>query len=201
MYVRLGAAVLGSDGEEVGKVNRLVIDRKTLQIIEVTAKKGWLLTKDRIVTREMASDVDAEGRIHLKMTSKEAEQLGEYFVTDYVPQNHQSDFSWSQAVGTPIGGPRTTITDYSTRYDNLPENIVVVEKDMDVNSRDGEKLGELQDIVFGENAIVTGLTVGSGRHNAELRSFSVDQVAGVGNDYVRLKLTLDEARAVEPTQT
>ncbi len=36
MHVRLGAAVIAADDEEIGKVNRLVIDRKTLQIIEVT---------------------------------------------------------------------------------------------------------------------------------------------------------------------
>lgn len=197
-HVRLGAAVMGSDIIQVGKVDRLVIDRRTRQIVQLVARQGLILTKDRIVERDMANHVDAEGRVFLNLTSKEAEGLREYVVTDYVPRGHQSDFSWRGAIGTPLGGPLTTITDASTRYDNLAEQVIVVEKGMSVTARDGEKLGELEDVELDQDAVVTGLTISSGRFQKERRSFGVDQVAGVGVDYVRLTLTEAEAQAVTP---
>jgi len=196
MRVRLGAPVIGKDSVEVGKVDRIVIDRKSLQIVQLIVKQGRILSKDRIIPREMANRVDDEGRVYLNLTSQEVDGAQEYFVTDYVPPNRRDDISWSTAIGTPIGGP-VPMSDASTQYDNLPENVVVVEKGMDVNDRDSEKLGELEDIEFDANVTVTGFTVSSGRFNRkELRSFKVEQVAGVGVDYIRLNLTVEEARAI-----
>ena len=202
MRVRLGAPVIGKDTVEVGKVDRIVIDRKSLQIVELIVKQGRILSKDRIIQRQMADRVDADGRVYLNLTSQEVDGVQEYFVTDYVPRDRRDDISFTSAIGTPIGGPLNTIADASTRYDNLPENVVVVEKGMDVNDRDGEKFGELEDIEFDADVTVTGFTVSSGRFNRkEHRSFKVEQVAGVGQDYVRLNITAEEARATPQQST
>jgi sporulation protein YlmC with PRC-barrel domain len=203
MRVRLGASVLGSDDKEVGSVDRLVIDPQSRQILQLVAKQGRMSLqgvidpKELIVDRTMVSNVDDEGQVHLALTSEEASALREFYAVDYAPLSHHEEFSWTRALGAPLGGgQRSTVTDATTRYTSLPDNIVVVKKGMDVQDREFEKFGELDDIEFDENAEVTGFTVHSGRwRRQEHYHFNVEQVAGVGTDYVRLNLTSDEARA------
>ncbi len=121
-------------------------------------------------------------------------------MTDYVPLDHHTDFSWTAAVGAPLGGPLTTVTSDSVRYTNLPEHTVVVGKGMDIHERDGETVGELDELDVSDDGVITGLTISRGRFNKEYRSFPVENVAGVGVDYVRLTLTAAEIEAVEPTK-
>lgn len=197
MHVRLGATVLDNNQVDVGRVERLVIDPGQRQIIQLVAKHGRVDPKHHIIDRGVVSRVDEEGRVHLNVSEREVSGLREYYAVNYVKQSYQGEFSWSQAVGTPLGGPSQTISPGATEYTTLPENVVVVTKGMDVQDSDFEKFGELEDIEFGQNAIVTGFTVRSGgmlRH--DYHYLPVEHVAGVGEDYVRVNLTGDEARAM-----
>jgi len=148
----------------------------------------------------MASHVDVDGRVHLSIPAKDIDNLSEFFSVNYTPPNRSGELDWRQAVGTPIGGPRTDITANTTRYTTLPENVVVVRKGMDVQDIEFKKFGELEDVAFGPGEIVTGFTVRSGLLGREHRAFSVDHVAGVGADYVRLNMTSADANRVPQKQ-
>jgi sporulation protein YlmC with PRC-barrel domain len=196
MRVRLGAPVMTKEMVQVGTVGKIVIDRKSLQIIQLVVRHGRIFASELIIQRSMANHVSEDGKVFLNLTEQEFEAQKPYFTADYVPPGHQTDFSWNRAIGAPIGGPLTTITDDSVRYSNLPENVVVIEKGMDVNDVDGEKIGELEDLEFDQDVAVTGFTVSSGRRHKQHQSFKVDQVAGVGVDYVRVNVAASEVQGL-----
>lgn len=191
MYVRLGATVLDRDLAKVGTVERLIIDPGSWQIVQLIVKQGRVDARNLIIERGMVSDIDADGRVRLTLTSRDVARLRELYAVDYAPPTEHADFSWTRAMGPP-----STITDVTTRYTSQPENTVSIAKGMDVQDRDFEKVGELEDIEFDQDAKVTGFTVRSGRRFRQTQShFRVEQVAGVGTGYVRLTLSGDEARA------
>jgi uncharacterized protein YrrD len=193
MHVKLGANVLDKSEEHVGKVDRLVIEPGSRQILQVVAKQGFLDTKSQIIDRSMVDHVDDEGHVHLKLTKAEVENLKEYYAVNYTSPNAPIEFSWRTSLGAPLGGPLTTVSDTSVQYNSLPDNVVVITKGMDVQDRDFEKIGELDDIEFDENAAVTGFTITSGgRFRKTHHSFKVEQVAGVGQEYVRVDLASSE---------
>jgi uncharacterized protein YrrD len=197
MHVKLGAAVLDKNQVEVGRVERLVIDPGKRQIIQLVARHGRIDPKHHIIESNVVNHVDAEGKVHLNLTESEVSGLREFYSVNYTKQSYQADFSWSQAVGTPLGGPIEAASAGSTQYTTLPDNVVVVTKGMDVQDKDFEKFGEIEDIEFGQQAVVTGFTVRSGgmlRH--DYHYLPVEHVVGVGTDYVRVNLTGDEARAM-----
>jgi uncharacterized protein YrrD len=197
MHVRLGATVLDTNQVDVGRVERLVIDPGQRQIIQLVAKHGRIDPKHHIIDSNVVNHVDADGNVHLNLAEREVSGLREYYAVNYTPQSYQGEFSWSQAVGTPLGGPSEMISPGATQYTTLPDNVVVVTKGMDVQDRDFEKFGELEDVEFGQNAIVTGFTVRSGgRLRHDYHYFPVEHVVGVGTDYVRVNLSGDEARAM-----
>jgi uncharacterized protein YrrD len=196
MRVRLGAAVLDRDMNEIGKVSRLVIDPQSRQIMQLVARHGHIDTTDYIVERGMTSHVDPDGRVYLKLSGKEVENLRQFYAVNYNAPGRPPEFSWVRAVGAPLGGPLTDVTDTSVQYNTLRENLVVVTKGMDVQDKEFEKFGELEDVEFDESITITGFTVKSGgplRH--KLHSFRIDQVAGVGQEYVRVNVSHDEALA------
>lgn len=197
MHVRLGALVLDKYAIDVGHVDRLIIDPRSRQIVQLVAKQGRLKRKEVIIDRSMANHVDTEGRVHLGITEQEVDRLREFYSVDYTPPNHAEEFSWVGAVAMPLGGPRTTITNSSTQYSTLPEDVRVVKKGMEVKGQDFETIGEIHDVEFDNDVAVTGFTVlTGGRRHHEQRSFPVTQVAGVGVDYIRLNISAAEALAM-----
>lgn len=199
MHVRLGAAVLDKNQVVVGHVDRLIIDPKARQIVQLVARQGHINAKDHIIDRSMASHVDADGRVHLNITAEEVEKLGEFYAVDFSPKGERREYDWMATLGAPLGEPLTTVTQSSTRYTTLPENVVVVAKGLDVRDRDFEKIGELEDIDFGDQATITGFTARGGRmFRHTTHTFRAGQVAGVGTDYVRLNLTAAEVEASQP---
>ena len=128
------------------------------------------MATEYIIGRNMANHVSEDGKVFLNLSEAELERQKAYFTTDYTPPGHQTDFSWTRSVGAPIGGPLTTITDDSTQYSILPENVVVVEKGIAVNNVDREKIGELDDLEFDNDVAVTGFTVTAGLSQATPRA-------------------------------
>ncbi|HYI16441.1 MAG TPA: hypothetical protein VEX37_13680 [Thermomicrobiales bacterium] len=199
MHVRLGASVLDRHVVNVGHVEQLVIDPARRQIVQLIAKRGHIDAKHHIIDKSIVDHVDAEGNVHLNVSEQEVAGTREFYAVNYTPQSAKGEFSWTQAVGAPLGGPDRTVFDGSTQYTSLPDNVVLVAKGMDVQDRDFEKIGELEDVEFDQNAIITGFTVRAGRRLRHTHHyFLVEQVAGVGSNYVRVDLSADEARDTPP---
>jgi hypothetical protein len=76
LMIEPGWTVIASDGEEVGKVQEIVGDT-AMDIFDGLAIKTGVLGKPRYVPAEQVDRI-LEGRIELKVNSREVERLGTY---------------------------------------------------------------------------------------------------------------------------
>jgi sporulation protein YlmC with PRC-barrel domain len=65
MQFKENAEVLTSSGEKVGRIDRVVIDPKSKELTHVVVKKGFLFTKDKVVSVDHVETTN-EDRILLK---------------------------------------------------------------------------------------------------------------------------------------
>src|SRR6266540_7242734 len=49
MELKEGTIVFTQSGEEVGKINRFVLDPTTNEVTHIVVQKGWLLPEDKVV--------------------------------------------------------------------------------------------------------------------------------------------------------
>ena len=60
MELREGMGVFTPGGEQVGTVNRFVLDPGTNEVTHIVIQKGWLLPEDKVVPFEMVSSATGE---------------------------------------------------------------------------------------------------------------------------------------------
>ena len=55
MELKEGTRVFASDGKEVGRIRRFVINPATNEVTHIVVQKGWLISEDRVVPFEMVN--------------------------------------------------------------------------------------------------------------------------------------------------
>lgn len=67
-------AVYTADGQQVGVIERVVLDPSTNEISHLVLRQGWLFTEDKVVPIELVDLTDTE-RIGLRRDVKNLDQL------------------------------------------------------------------------------------------------------------------------------
>jgi uncharacterized protein YrrD len=156
-----GMSVVTPGGEEVGKVNRFVLDPATNEVTHIVIQKGWLLPEDKVVPFQMVSS-ESEGRIVL------SEDVGEF---DKLPPFEETHFvrAADEEPGDPVpsGDPAYVLTPAYYWYPshanvgypgmafgyftwprettrNIPEDTIPLKEGTDVISSDGDSVGSIE---------------------------------------------------------
>ena len=99
MELKEGMSVFTPGGEEVGQVNRFVLDPATNEITHIVIQKGWLLPEDKVVPFDMVSSANGESVVL-------SEEIGEF---DKLPSFEETHFvraaEYDPGDSTPIPGP------------------------------------------------------------------------------------------------
>jgi sporulation protein YlmC with PRC-barrel domain len=206
MRVDLGASVITSDGEDVGKVKHLVLDPATTELRTAVVEHGRLNRESKMVP--MASITSAtEKEIRLDRTKRQFEELPDFVQSDYTspPPGYALPVSYpGGGLLWPLGYPSPTIAEPavggregSQRADELRQRNLqnaVIDTDSDVLSRDGEKIGEVEQF---EIDSVTGkpsrLVIRKGFLLHESLEIPMSAIASVDDGAVVLNLSKDEA--------
>ncbi len=88
MRFNLGAKVYTSDKQEIGKIDRLVIDPRTNEVQEFVIHSGFFVMHDVIISLGEVQDRvgnDDEHEIHLRMTADQVGRLPAFEQVAYVP--------------------------------------------------------------------------------------------------------------------
>ncbi len=75
LLIEKGWEVVGSDGEQVGKVEEVEGDQDIFSGLLISI---GLLGKPRMVSADQVAEIDESGRVHLSINSDEAKRLEEY---------------------------------------------------------------------------------------------------------------------------
>jgi uncharacterized protein YrrD len=198
--VALGATVKSADGQEVGKVDRLIVDPYTLAIRAMVVRKGLILPH-AVEIPLVAIQESSGNQVRLRYTADQVSQLPEFVEAHYAapptgfvpPAAYTRDsLLWPLGVSLlPPPPPRRNETAVRW-YGNNAE----IGEGSEVVARDGTKIGEVHAVLLDPaTRRPTSFVVRRGflfSHEVEL---PVDAVRDVGEGVVYVDLDSAEARA------
>jgi len=156
MELRKGATVVSVDGEEIGSIERVVMDPATREVSHLVVQKGFLISRDRLVPVDTVQQ-STEEQVILKKTHEEVEDMPEFEETHYVPLKIESregkekkivtPLYWYPPIGTPIdyyGYPIRPFYKETERH--IPEGSIPLKEGARVESADGTRVGNVESV-------------------------------------------------------
>ncbi len=159
MELKEGTSVFTPGGDEVGKINRFVLDPATNEVTHIVVQKGWLLPEDKVIPIDMIGTATEE-RVVLNQTAGDLDQLPAFEETHFVELTDQdfpppadsssryaSAYYWYPPSGY-IGYPGFGRGYYgwppveTTR--NIPADTIPLKEGANVMSADGEHIGDVE---------------------------------------------------------
>jgi uncharacterized protein YrrD len=215
MHLIKGADVYSAQGDNLGTLNRVILDPNTREVTHLVVEKGLLFNTNKIIPIHQVNPQNEEKII---LTSSEQDLKGfqdfeeDHFVsldeTDhpatgvdysfwYPPPNYATWQTGGQMVmsSVPTYAIRTT--------QNIPEGTVALDEGARVESADHKQVGSIdQLIVDPKNNHVTHLVISAGLLFKERKLIPVNWIATIGQQDVHLSVnarTLEKLPAYHPT--
>jgi uncharacterized protein YrrD len=165
MELKEGMIVVTPGGEEVGKVNRFVLDPATNEVTHIVVQKGWLLPEDKVVPFQMIRSSE-EGKLVLSEEVGEFDELLPFEETHFVraidedlsdpsvardpAYRYTPAFYWYPSQ-TNLGYPATSYGYFrwppAETKRNIPEDTIALKEGASVMSSDDEHVGDVERII------------------------------------------------------
>jgi uncharacterized protein YrrD len=199
-----GMSVVTPGGEEVGKINRFVLDPATNEVTHVVIQKGWLLPEDKVVPFQMIS-ADEE-QIVLRDEVGPFDQLPSFEETHFVRvmdddlrdrgsagdpvYQHTPGYYW-YPIHPNLGyrglGPAYAAWPAAETTRNIPDNTVPLKEGTDVISADGEHVGDVERLfVEPDSNRTTHFLISQGLFFKDRKLVPIDWVTSIEEDQVHL---------------
>ncbi len=172
MQLTKNAQVFTADNEQVGEVERVVLDPKTKEVSHIVVRKGFLVPADKVVPIDLIASATGN-RVVLRDTAQQLgklEKLPDFEEREFIFLD-ESEFA-KTAQGSHVAQP---LYWYPPRYDvayegselpqlyptppyvveterNIPEGSIALKEGAVVFSSDGERLGTVDRILTGPEA-------------------------------------------------
>lgn len=157
MRFKKGAEVFSGQGEKIGTLNRVILDPRTREVSDLVVGKGFLFKTDKVIPVTLV-DLDVEDRIVLKKTNQDIlDDFPNFETTYYIPVNdpddpYQPDIEasyWYPPVHPEFKtGDVLPEPDFiSETTEDIPEHMVALQQGARVISRDGQHVGNVEDII------------------------------------------------------
>jgi uncharacterized protein YrrD len=202
MELKEGTSVFTSSGDEVGKINRFVLDPATNEVTHIVVQKGWLLPEDKVVPIAMIGTATEE-RVVLNQKVEDLDQLPPFEETHFVElaeeDVHPTDSStyryapayyWyppSGYIGYPEFGPGYYGWPPVETTRNIPADTVPLKEGANVMSLDGEHVGDVERLfVDSDSNRATHFLISEGLLFKERKLIPAHWVKSVEEDKVRL---------------
>ena len=202
MELKEGTSVFTPNGEEVGKINRFVLDPATSEVTHIVVQKGWLLPEDKVVPIAMVSTATEE-RVVLNQKIEDFDQLPSFEETHFVelketdlPPTGSSTYRYAPAyywyppsgyIGYPGFGPGYYGWPPLETTRNIPADTVPLKEGADVMSSDGEHVGNVERLfVEAESSKATHFLISEGLLFKERKLIPAHWVRTIEEDKVHL---------------
>ena len=214
MRVDLDAKVRARDGEEIGSVDRAIVDPRTNEVTHVVVRTGAIFGRDIMVPREDVERANQDGdTIQLDLSKDELERFPDFVPEQYgappptwvAPAGYgfpSSGYAWPVAMDPMMGPvPMEIPVEYVDDAAEEPDQ-VSLSKGALVLDRDDHDIGVVDDVRFdAETGRLQGFVL---RVGGALRTLfgggdtvevSRSQIESVGESIVKLRLAKEEVEA------
>ena len=204
MRIALGQTVLSSDGQKIGVIERVLFGSPGNVVEHVVVHHGITLQDDMVVSRIKIERVDASG-VHLSLDAEATKQLprfdysfaaieadaveitppspipGMILFPDLTPviQEAPADATASVPAGE---GPDLN----ADRPGRTPG--VVIGKGADVVAADGQHVGNVAEVEYGDDGSLETVTVQTGLLRHHRFTVQADQIAAIGDEEMVLNV-------------
>ena len=222
MRFEQGADVYTAQGDQVGEIDRVVIDPKTNEVTHVVVKKGFLFTVDKVVPISLIGPT-IEDRVTLRENAGELEALPDFEETHYVMPNKEVETQTTppgQAQQLYWYPPTRTVWWHTGGYlgypgffypippyvvqteRNIPEGTVALKEGAKVISADSEHVGDVETVLTDpqENR-ATHLVIAKGLLSKERKLIPTSWISIVMSDEIHLAVgssVIEALREYEP---
>jgi uncharacterized protein YrrD len=172
------AEVFSSKGEKIGLLDRVVLDPETKQVSHIVVEKGIIFSTSKVIP---ISYVNLGGeRITLTEDAMELEDLPDFIETSYISTTQANDpeqivdaiyfyppqhVAWWRTGGR-IWYPKQRYVLKTMK--SIPEDMVALEEGAKVFGRDGEEIGNLEEVIVeSSEKRATHIVVSRGFFSAE----------------------------------
>jgi uncharacterized protein YrrD len=204
LEIKEGMKVLTPSGEEVGKINRFVLDPATNEVTHIVIQKGWLLPEDKVLPFDKVSST-VEGKLELKEEIRDFDELPPFEETYFVRAEDNRDdptaasdpayeytpaYYWYPSQAN-IGYPGIGLGHYAwptgeTRR-NIPEDTIPLKEGANVVSSDDKHVGDVERIlVDSDTNEVTHFVISQGLLFKDRKLVPIHWVKSVEEDDVYL---------------
>jgi len=154
LELREGMSVFTRSGEELGKVNRFVLDPATNEVTHIVIQKGWLLPEDKVVSFQVIGST-AEGKVVLNEDIENFDELPPFEEIHFVranddPNDPNLTYYWYPShpgMGYPGFGPGHYALPPAETKRNIPEDTVPLKEGTDIISADGKHVGDIERLI------------------------------------------------------
>ena len=105
MQFKENTPVYTADGEEVGTIDRVVIEPESKEVTHVVVRQGWLFTEDKVLATDLIEQATAD-QVRLRADVEHLDELPQFEETHYLP--------YEDSYGTDLHGSATTAATPST---------------------------------------------------------------------------------------
>lgn len=221
MRVDLDAKVRARDGEEIGSLNRAIVDPQTNEVTHVVVSTGAIFGRDIVVPREDVERANQDGdTIQLDLTKDELERFPDFMPEQYgapppawvAPAGYgfpASGYAWPIAMDPMMGPVPMVVPDELVDDEDREEpDQVTLTKGALVLDRHDDDIGVIDDLRFdAESGQLQGFvlrvggalrTLFGGGDTVEVSRY---QIESIGESVVKLKLAKEEVEAAAHATT
>ena len=162
----MGAAIYSSDGQEIGKLQRLIVDKESLGLRAIVAKESrrfsghllspgsFLLTDELIVPRDAVESISHD-RIDLKLSASEVRNLAPYLGYRYGGETVAEGFGDEISVLASSPSVPFSLQEVANKQ---PDELEIAGGENVMLGHTGKKLGTVKDVLF-DDAELVGVVV------------------------------------------
>jgi len=218
--IELGATVWSADGEEVGKIDQLVVDTHTQTIESFILRSGLFHNHDYVVPIETIAREDETHTLHLAFTAAQVRTMPEFAQQNFVVAENTEQTEWRYLIPAgQTGGGGVVLPTQGTAsgggarvYDPGGDGLFGVEDPTDetimtesslgvwdyrvgtgtkVVTRDDHAIGILHTVEIDADGKPTGIVVATGLLHHDHRAIPLAQIHSADAEQVVLTLTRD----------
>ncbi len=200
------AHVLTSNAQEVGSLDRVVLNPETKVITHIVVRMGALFNKaDKIVPMEMVTDT-TEDLVVLNADASTVEGLPPFEERQITSEERAADVSaeveppilLGESPASLLLTPDSTETYTTEMVQNIPEGMVAMKEGAKVISADGEHIGNVERVLADASvAQITHLMISRGILTKEVKLIPTKWILKIGEDNVYLNETRDSIEGME----
>lgn len=173
-----GTPIESAEGDNLGEVDRLVIDPSGRQVTHVVVRKGVFLPDDKVIPVDVIAAAD-ESVIRLR-ESVDTDKLPPFEETHYVELDEGTSrtvgradirsFAWAYPMTPAAAFPQYPVYPTGGRLEverNVPTDSAVIEKGTHVVTADGQDIGAIREVRTRPDGGLSHVTVDPGWLQAE----------------------------------